>query len=85
MRLKFFIIFAKILDIMNKINKIFLILFLLIPFWGISQVDIKISFDNQQDSVFYFCKYRGAKAMVMDTLEVNDGVIRYKNKTKLPE
>ena len=85
MRLKFFIIFAKILDIMNKINKIFLILFLLIPFWGISQVDIKISFDNQQDSVFYFCKYRGSKTVVLDTLKSVENQIRYKNKTKLPE
>ena len=85
MRLDFFIIFAKILDRMNKINKIFFILFLLIPFWGISQVDIKIFIENQQDSVFCFCKYRGARNTVIDTLKKQNGMIRYKNKQKLPE
>ena len=90
MRHDFFIIFAKIsdrilLDRMNKINKILFILFLLIPLSGITQVDIKISIDNQHDSVFYFCKYRGAKNVVVDTLKLENGMILYKNKTKLPE
>lgn len=90
MRHDFFIIFAKIsdrilLDSMNKINKILFILFLLIPLSGITQVDIKISIDNQHDSVFYFCKYRGAKNVVVDTLKLENGMILYKNKTKLPE
>lgn len=73
------------IDRMDKINKIIFIIFLLIPFLGISQVDIKISIDNQNDSVFYFCKYRGAKNVVIDTLKLENGIIHYKNKTKLPE
>ena len=70
---------------MTRINKIFFILFLLIPFWGISQVDIKLYIDSPQDSVFYFCKYRGSKTAFIDTLQMKNGMIRYKNKTKLPE
>ena len=70
---------------MNRIIKFWTLFFLMIPFWGISQVDIKFSFDNQQDSVFYFCKYRGSKTVVIDTLKSVDNQIRYKNKTKLPE
>ena len=69
----------------NRIIKFWTLLFLMIPFWGISQVDIKISFDNQQDSVFYFCKYRGSKTIVIDTLKTVENQIKYKNKTKLPE
>ena len=67
------------------IKKIFIFAFLLIPFLGISQVDIKISIDNQQDNTFYFCKYRGSKALVIDTLTAKNGVIRFKQKAKLPE
>ena len=70
---------------MNRIIKFWTLFFLMIPFWGISQVDIKFSFDNQQDSVFYFCKYRGSKTVVIDTLKSVENQIRYKNKTKLPE
>ena len=70
---------------MNRITKLWTLFFLMIPFWGISQVDIKFYFDNQHDSVFYFCKYRGSKTIVIDTLKSVDNQIRYKNKTKLPE
>ena len=70
---------------MNKINKIFFILFLIIPFGGISQVDIKISIDNQQDSVYYFYKYHGATVRIVDTINIKKGIIRYKNKKKLSE
>ena len=70
---------------MNRIIKFWTLFFLMIPFWGISQVDIKFSFDNQHDSVFYFCKYRVSKTIVIDTLKSVDNQIRYTNKTKLPE
>ena len=70
---------------MNKINKILFILFLLIPFCGITQVDIKFFIDNQHDSVFYFTQYHGARNIVLDTLHLQNGMMRYKNKTKLPE
>ena len=67
------------------IKKIFIFAFLLIPFLGISQVDIKIRIDNQQDNTFYFCKYRGSRTIVLDTLTAKKGVIRVKHKEKLPE
>ena len=70
---------------MNKIYKIIFSLVLLTPFVGYSQANIRIIIDNQQDSVFYFCKYRGAKTAVVDTLVSKNGMIRYKNKAKLPE
>lgn len=70
---------------MNRITKLWTLFFLMIPFCGISQVDIKISIDNQNDSVFYFCKYRGSKIAVVDTLKTIENQIRYKNKTKLHE
>ena len=70
---------------MNKINKIVFILLFLIPIFGVSQVNIRFSIDNQVDSVFYFCKYRGVKTVVIDTLKFEKGVIQYKSKTKLPE
>lgn len=66
-------------------KRIITILFLLIPFLGNSQVNIKFSIDNHQDSVFYFCKYHGSKVFVVDTLKSEKGVFRYKNRTKLPE
>ncbi len=70
---------------MNKINKIFLIVLLLIPLFGFSQTNIRISIENQEDSVYYFCKYRGEKAIIIDTLNLKKGIIQYKSKTKLPE
>ena len=70
---------------MNKINKIFLIVLLLIPLFGFSQTNIRISIENQEDSVYYFCKYRGAKTIIIDTLNLKKGIIQYKSKTKLPD
>ena len=70
---------------MNKINKIIIILFLLVPLYGFSQVDIKIRLDNQPDSVLYFCKYRGAKTTVIDSLYYGKNIFRLKQKSKLPE
>ena len=70
---------------MNKISKIFFILFLLIPFWGNSQVNIKISLENQPDSVLYFYKYSGAKTIMVDTLNIKKDKFRYNSKAKLPE
>jgi len=69
----------------NKINKIFLIVLLLIPLFGFSQTNIRISIENQEDSVYYFCKYRGAKTIIIDTLNLKKGIIQYKSKTKLPD
>ena len=66
-------------------NRILTILFLLIPMLGSSQVDIKFSIDNQQDSVYYFCKYKGSSTFVVDTLRMQNGIIRFKQKNKLPE
>lgn len=70
---------------MNKIEKIILIILFFIPLFGFAKVDIRIAFDNQQDSVFYFCKYRGSKAIIIDTLILENGIIRYKNNQDLPE
>lgn len=70
---------------MNRIIKFCTLFFLMIPFWGLSQVDIKISIDNQQDSVFYLCKYRGSKTIILDTLKIENDFIHIKQKNKLPE
>ena len=66
-------------------KKILVLLFLLIPFMGISQVNIKISFDNQQDSVVLLYKYKGAKTFILDTLVQKNGMFQIKYKDKLPE
>ena len=70
---------------MSKINKIFLIFFIVIPYWGISQVNMRFIIDNQEDSIVYFCKYRGSKKIVIDTLTLENGIFQYKSKEKLPE
>lgn len=70
---------------MNQFYKILFVLFLLSPIASLSQTNIKIYFDNQQDSVLYFCRYRGAKTAVVDTLIINKGVFQVKQKAKLPE
>ena len=66
-------------------KKILVLLFLLIPLLGFSQVNIKISFDNQQDSVVLLYKYKGAKTFILDTLVQKNGVFQIKYKEKLPE
>lgn len=66
-------------------KRIIAVLFLLIPFVGFSQVDIKIFIENQQDSILYFCKYRGSRTAVLDTLYINKGVFQIKQKSKFPE
>ena len=60
-------------------------LFLLIPILGFSQVNIIISFDNQQDSTVLLYKYRGSKTLILDTLVQKNGVFQIKYKEKLPE
>lgn len=70
---------------MNKINKILVVLLFFIPTLAFSQVNIRFIIDTQDDSLFYFCKYRGAKTIVIDTLTRKNGVIQYKNKKRLPE
>lgn len=67
------------------IRRIVLAMLLGIPLFGVSQVDIKIVIDNQYDSVFYFYKYKGANIFVLDTLRKVNGIIRLKQKSKLPE
>lgn len=69
----------------KKIRRIISTLLILIPLLGFSQVDIKISIDNQQDSVFHFFKYKGTNTFIVDTLKMENGIIRIKQKTKLPE
>lgn len=73
---------------MKTIHKILIFLLVLIPTRALSQADINIFIDNQQDSVLYFCKYRGSKTLVLDTLKLEKGLFRHfriKNDTKFPE
>ena len=79
------VIFAVEMTLFESMKKIFVLLFLLIPFMGISQVNIKISFDNQQDSIVLLYKYRGSKTLILDTLVQKNGVFQIKHKEKLPE
>ena len=70
---------------MNRIYRILILLLFFSSTTVMAQTDIRISFDNQQDSVFYFCKYRGSRTAVIDTLTSKNGQIRIKYKSKLPE
>ena len=74
-----------ILDRIYKINKIYLLIILLFPHLALSQTNIKIYIDNQQDSVLYFSKYRTSKIITVDTLYINKGIFQIKQKTKLSE
>lgn len=69
----------------NKTRRIITALLMLIPLIGFSQVDINISIDNQPDSVIFLFKYRGTNTFIVDTLRMENGIIRIKQKTKLPE
>ena len=66
-------------------KKLLFAFLLMLPAIGFSQANIRISIDNQEDGSFYFCKYIGAKTIVLDTLISKNGMIQYKSKTKLPE
>ena len=66
-------------------KKLLFVFCIFIPTIVFSQVKIQFNYDNQQDSVFYFCKYIGSKTLVLDTLKSEKGTICYKSKTKLPE
>ena len=66
-------------------KKIFFIIIMLLPLLLFGQTDIKIYFDNQQDSVLYLLQYRGSKTAVADSSFINKGMFRFKNKTKYPE
>ena len=66
-------------------KKLLFAFLLMLPAIGFSQANIRISIDNQEDGTFYFCKYIGAKTIVLDTLISKNGMIQYKSKTKLPE
>ena len=70
---------------LSFMKKILVLLFLLIPILGFSQVNIKISFDNQQDSTVLLYKYRGSKTLILDTLVQKNGIFQIKYKEKLPE
>ena len=75
---------------MNWIKKLLVLSFLMIPFYGISQIDIRFYFNFQPDSMYYLCKYRGAKPIIIDTLRLDKWnkfsmVKKYDKNTKLPE
>jgi len=70
---------------MQYFRYIILTFFALIPFLLISQVDIKISIENQQDSIYYLYKYRGTKTAIFDTAFCKNGTIRFISKSKYPE
>ena len=66
-------------------NKIISLILLLIPSLLFGQVNIKIYFDNQQDSVFYLNQYRGSKTTVVDSAYLKNGKIQFKKKVIFPE
>lgn len=73
------------LDRMNRIYRILILLLFFSSSTVLAQTNIRISFENQQDSVFYFCKYRGSKTIIIDTLLSKNSQIQIKFKEKLPE
>ncbi len=67
-------------------KRILLSLFLLLSANVLTaQTDIKVSFENQQDSTIILYRYRGAKTFIVDTLKQNQGVFQIHYKKKLPE
>lgn len=67
------------------IKRIILALVLIIPTFGISQADIKITIENQQDSIYHLYKYRGSKTAIIDTLVCENGLIQIKSKDNFPQ
>lgn len=61
------------------------IVFVLIPIMLLGQTNIKIYFENQQDSVFYLHQYRGSKTHAVDTSYYKKGRIQFKHNQKFPE
>lgn len=70
---------------MKYLRYILLVFTTLIPALLFSQVDIKISIENQQDSIYYLYKYIGDKTAIADTAFFENGIIRIAGKNKLPE
>lgn len=70
---------------MSKYNKILFLLLFFVPVMAFAQVNIKITIDNQQDSVYYLSGYRGSKTSVADSAIIKKGMIQFKNKEKFPE
>ncbi len=70
---------------MFSIKRILFAFALMLPIAAVSQTDIKISIDNQPDSLWYLLRYRGAKTMVIDTLKCEEGTAQFRSKEKLAE
>lgn len=66
-------------------KKIYLFVVTILPILLFGQTNIKIYFDNQQDSVFYLHQYRGSKTVIVDTAYLENGKIQFKHKEKFPE
>lgn len=70
---------------MFSIKRIIFAFALMLPIAAAAQTDIKISIENQPDSLWYLLRYRGAKTMVIDTLKCEEGTARFRSKEKLSE
>lgn len=70
---------------MTKMKKFILFFMLLTPMMLTAQVNIRITIDNQQDSVYYLYKYRGSKTAIVDTLACENGKMRIKSAESFPE
>ncbi len=69
-----------------KTYKFAICLFLTImPMMAFAQVNIIVNIDNQQDSVYYLYKYRGAKTAIFDTAYCKNGIAWFHNKKSYPE
>ena len=66
-------------------KKIFLVVILLAPILLFGQTNIKIYFENQQDSVFYLHQHRGSKTHTIDASYYEKGRIQFKHNQKYPE
>lgn len=66
-------------------RKLLFVVCLLFPVVLLSQTNIRISFDNQEDDTILLYKYRGSKTLILDTLVQKNGIFQIKYKEKLPE
>lgn len=66
-------------------KKILLSLILMLPIVLFGQTNIKIYFDNQQDSVLYLHQYKGSKTALVDIAFLKNGMFQFKNRQKFPE
>ena len=66
-------------------KKVLAILLVIIPFLGLSQVNIKITVDNRQDGMCHLYRYRGSKMSLADSAYCRNGKLRFTHLKDYPQ